>query len=184
MLLPAGPVIGLAAALPLTLLLLAISFGLTWGWHRVVGTPQRSFRQMWHFVKSAIVGFGVVVFCVVTLLPLHSTGPDQEFPSVSNLRTINTAQVTYRSWRGSYGTIPELITAGLLDSRYATSLSGYTFTIDASVSGYTATATPTSTKAGRFGYYSLEDAVVRYQRATSNICSPCFPNGQSGAPVQ
>src|SRR6185369_15058347 len=102
----------------------------------------------------------------------------------SNLRTINTAEVTYLSSAGgNYGSIPELITSGLLDSRYATSLSGYVFTVTATGADYTATATPTSINAGRYGYFSLPDAVVRYQSQTSSTCNPCFPTGQSGNPV-
>ncbi len=181
---PAGPVIGLTVALPFTLLLLAFSFGLIWGWHRTLGTTGKSFRRTWHLVKSTIVAFGVVVFCVVSVLPLNSTGPGQEFSSVSNLRTINTAQVTYSSNFGRYGTIPELITAGLLDSRYASSLSGYVFTVTVSSSDYTATAFPTSTNAGRYGYYSSADAVVRYAETTTATCNPCYPKGLSGTPLQ
>jgi hypothetical protein len=37
---------------------------------------------------------------------------------------------------------------------------------------------------GRFGYYSVPDAVVRYQNSAVTNCNPCFPSGQSGAPVQ
>jgi hypothetical protein len=71
-----------------------------------------------------------------------------------------------------------------LDNRFATSVSGYTFSVTASASDYTANATPTSTNAGRYGYFSTPDAVVRYQTATSTNCNPCFPTGQSGNPVQ
>ena len=104
---------------------------------------------------------------------------------MAQIRTVNTAEVTYLSSNSSNsGSIPELITAGLLDNRFASSVSGYTFSVQASGSDYTATATPTSTNAGRFGYMSLPDAVVRYQTATSTTCNPCFPTGQSGSPVQ
>ena len=87
---------------------------------------------------------------------------------------------------GNYGSIPELITAGLLDNRFAATggVSGYVFAVEASGSDYTARATPTSTNAGRFGYFATPDAVVRYQTATSTTCNPCFPTGQSGSPVQ
>jgi hypothetical protein len=74
-----------------------------------------------------------------------------------------------------------------LDNRFATSVSGYTFTVTASGSDYTATALPTSANAGRYGYTSYPDAVVRYSTATSGCGGPggnCFPTGQSGAPVQ
>jgi hypothetical protein len=82
-----------------------------------------------------------------------------------------------------------LITAGLLDGRFANSVSGYAFTVTASGSNYTAQAIPTSTNAGRYGYFSVPDAVVRYatstmQGANSAVCSPCYPTNQSGNPVQ
>src|SRR6266566_3287242 len=80
--------------------------------------------------------------------------------------------------------IAELITQGLLDSRFAGAVSGYSFSVSASGSDYTVVATPTSTNAGRFGYYSTPDAVIRYATATSATCNPCYPPNLSGAPVQ
>jgi hypothetical protein len=80
--------------------------------------------------------------------------------------------------------VGNLITAGLIDSRFNSAVSGYSFTVTASGSDYTVDAFPTSTNSGRFGYYSLPDAVVRYQAATATNCNPCFPTGQSGSPVQ
>ena len=134
-----------------------------------------------------LIVVAIILIIATIAIPslLRSRQAAQESSAVSNIRTVNTAEVTYLSSAGgNYGSIPELITAGLLDSRYATSLSGYTFDVTASGSDYTATATPTSTNAGRFGYYSLPDAVVRYQTQTNSTCNPCFPNGQSGSPVQ
>jgi hypothetical protein len=101
------------------------------------------------------------------------------------LRTINTAEVTYLSSNaGAYGSIPQLITQGLLDNRFSGSVSGYSFTVTASSTDYTATATPTTANAGRFGYYSTPDAVIRYQTNSSAQCTPCYPTGLSGNPVQ
>ena len=134
-----------------------------------------------------LIVVAIILIIATIAIPslLRSRQAAQESSAVSNLRTINTAEVTYLSSNGgNYGSIPELITAGLLDARFASSVSGYSFTVTASASDYTATATPTSTNAGRFGYYSVPDAVVRYQTATSSTCNPCFPSGQSGAPVQ
>ena len=140
------------------------------------------FSQLELLIVVAII---LIIATIAIPSLLRSRQAAQESSAVSNIRTINTAEVTYLSSAGgNYGSIGELITAGLLDSRYATSLSGYTFVVDASGSDYTATATPTSTNAGRYGYFSLPDAVVRYQTATNATCNPCFPTGQSGAPVQ
>ena len=134
-----------------------------------------------------LIVVAIILIIATIAIPslLRSRQAAQESSAVSNIRTINTAEVTYLSSNsGNYGSIPQLITAGLLDSRYATSLSGYSFTVTASSSDYTASATPTSTNAGRYGYFSLPDAVIRYQTATSSTCNPCFPTNQSGNPVQ
>jgi len=48
----------------------------------------------------------------------------------------------------------------------------------------TVNADPTSTNAGRFGYYSAPDAVIRYATYQGGNCTPCYPGSLSGAPVQ
>jgi len=134
-----------------------------------------------------LIVVAIILIIATIAIPslLRSRQAAQESAAVSQLRTINTAEVTYLSSNaGNYGDIGQLITAGLLDGRFATSVSGYFFVVAASGSDYTAVATPTSTNAGRFGYYSLPDAVIRYQTATGTTCNPCFPTNQSGAPVQ
>ena len=136
-------------------------------------------------VLAVIVGILFLVVLLPNLLRPRPRGGGQESSAVANIRTINTAEVTYLSSNGGvYGSVPELITSGLLDSRYTGSVSGYTFAVTASGTEYTATATPTLTNAGRFGYYSTPDAVVRYATVVSATCKPCSPPGQSGAPVQ
>jgi prepilin-type N-terminal cleavage/methylation domain-containing protein len=134
-----------------------------------------------------LIVVAIILIIATIAIPslLRSRQAAQESSAVSNLRTINTAEVTYLSSNGgNYGSIPELITAGLLDTRFGTSVSGYAFIVAASGNDYTATATPTSTNAGRYGYYSVPDAVVRYQTSSGGNCVPCFPTGQSGQPVQ
>ena len=134
-----------------------------------------------------LIVVAIILIIATIAIPslLRSRQAAQESSAVAQIRTINTAQVTYLSSAGgNYGSVPELITAGLLDSRFATSVSGYNFSVQASGTDYTAAATPTSTNAGRYGYYSTPDAVVRYQTTTGSTCNPCYPTGQSGAPVQ
>lgn len=80
---------------------------------------------------------------------LRSRQAAQESSAVAQVRTVNTAEVTYLSSNdGSYGSLPELITQGFLDSRFGGSVSGYNFAVQASGPDYTATAAPTSTNAG------------------------------------
>jgi type IV pilus assembly protein PilA len=134
-----------------------------------------------------LIVVAIILIIATIAIPnlLRSRQAANESAAVANLRTINTAEVTYLSSAGgNYGTVSDLIAAGLIDSRFSGAVSGYSFTITASGSEYTANAYPISANSGRYGYYALPDAVVRYQVATVTNCNPCFPSGQSGRPVQ
>ena len=133
----------------------------------------------------SIVLFIILGGIAITIpLMIRARQAAQESAAIAQLRTINTAEITYLAASGRYGTIPQLISAGLLDDRFAKTTTGYALEVQALPLSYTATATPISSNAGRFGYYSLPDAVIRYQTATSTNCNPCYPTGQSGQPVQ
>lgn len=109
-----------------------------------------------------------------------------ESSAVANLRTINTAEGVYLSNAGKYGTIPEMLSLGLFDGRWRFErpvLFGYEFSIKVSDSGYTATAMPISTNAGRCGFYTTQDGVVRYQTAVIPGESDRCP-GTPDQPVQ
>jgi len=142
------------------------------------------FMERWKTLGAGVLA----VFVFVVILPrffLRACGCSvQESSAVSNLRTINTAQVTYLSGYKSYGSIEDLIKAGLLDHQYRNDLSGYRYSIQISGENYTATAKPVSREAGQYGYYSNADAVIRYVSENDAMCDPCFPAGQSGEPVQ
>jgi prepilin-type N-terminal cleavage/methylation domain-containing protein len=134
-----------------------------------------------------LIVVAIILIIATIAIPslLRSRQAANESSAVANLRTVNTAEVTYLSSAGgNYGDIPDLVAAGLLDSRFPGPVSGYLFTMTVSGSDYTANATPTSTNSGRYGYFSVPDAVVRYQTTAGGNCVPCFPAGQSGAPVQ
>lgn len=134
-----------------------------------------------------LIVVAIILIIATIAIPslLRSRQAANESAAVANLRTVNTAQITYLSSSGgAYGSKTDLISAQLIDTRFNGSVSGYDFTIAASAGDYTATATPNSTNSGRYGYYSTPDAVVRYQTATSTNCNPCFPTGQGGNPVQ
>jgi type IV pilus assembly protein PilA len=136
-----------------------------------------------------LIVVAIILIIATIAIPslLRSRQAAQESSAVAQLRTINTAEVTYLSSnQGSYGDVISLISQGLLDNRFSSSVSGYSFTVTSSGSDYTANAQPVSANAGRFGYYSVPDAVVRYSTVTSGCGGPggnCFPAGQSGAPV-
>ena len=134
-----------------------------------------------------LIVVAIILIIATIAIPslLRSRQAAQESSAVAQIRTVNTAEITYLSSnQGSFGGIPELITQGLLESRFAGSVSGYSFTVTASGSDYTVSATPTSTNSGRFGYYSTPDAVIRYATQSSATCVPCFPPNLSGNPVQ
>jgi prepilin-type N-terminal cleavage/methylation domain-containing protein len=134
-----------------------------------------------------LIVVAIILIIATIAIPslLRSRQAANESAAVANLRTINTAQVTYLSSAGgNFGAIRHLIAAGLIDSRFAGPVSGYSFTVTASGLDYTADALPISVNSGRFGYLSSPDAVIRYQTSAVTNCSPCFPSGQSGAPVQ
>jgi prepilin-type N-terminal cleavage/methylation domain-containing protein len=138
-----------------------------------------------------LIVVAIILIIATIAIPslLRSRQAANESAAVSNLRTINTAEVTYLSSAGgNYGTVGALVTAGLLDSRFTgASVSGYAFAVTASGSDYTATAAPISTNSGRYGYFSLPDAVIRYSSATSGCGGTggnCFPGSMSLQPVQ
>ena len=143
---------------------------------------ERAFSLLELLIVVAII---LIIATIAIPSLLRSRQAANESSAVANVRTINTAEVTYfSSSAGNYGSINDLITAGLIDSRFNGAVAGYSFTVAASGGNYTLDALPTSTNSGRFGYRSFPDAVVRYQSTTVANCSPCFPTGQSGAPVQ
>jgi len=145
---------------------------------------ERGFSLLELLIVVAII---LIIATIAIPSLLRSRQAAQESSAVAQVRTINTAEVTYLSSnQGSYGDVISLVSQGLLDNRFTGSVSGYSYTVSASGSSYTTTAMPTSANAGRFGYTSLPDAVIRYSTQTSGCGGPggnCFPNGQSGAPV-
>ena len=144
--------------------------------------PHQGFSLLELLIVVAII---LIIATIAIPSLLRSRQSAQESAAVAQIRTINTAEVTYLSSnQGSFGDIPSLITQGLLDSRFSGSVSGYNFTIAASGPNYTVNADPTSTNAGRFGYYSAPDAVIRYATYQGGNCTPCYPGSLSGAPVQ
>ena len=133
-----------------------------------------------------LIVVAIILIIATIAIPslLRSRQAANESAAVANLRTINTAEVTYLSSSGgNYGDLAALVAAGLLDDTFIGTATrpkaGYVYMITASGSNYTATADPASTNAGRFGYYSHPDAVVRYSTNPS-----LAPRRQSGKSVQ
>ena len=132
-----------------------------------------------------LIVVAIILIIATIAIPslLRSRQAANESAAVAQLRTVNTAQVTYLSSSGGfYGTLAQLVGAGLLDSRFSAApaiVSGYNFTVSTDGNYYSAFADPASSNTGRYGYYSLADAVVRYTTVTG-----LFPTGKAGEPVQ
>jgi len=131
-----------------------------------------------------LIVVAIILIIATIAIPslLRSRQAANESAAVANVRTINTAQVTYlSSAAGSYGDMAGLIATKLVDDTFTGTKAGYTYSIvlDALKQDYTVTANPASSNTGRYGYYSTPDAVVRYS-TTATLA----PTGQSGRSVQ
>ncbi|HEX4997576.1 MAG TPA: hypothetical protein VFY29_05095, partial [Terriglobia bacterium] len=103
-----------------------------------------------------------------------------EAATVANLRTINTAEVTFLSTTGGeFGDVSELVAAGLLDTRFETSVSGYLFAISVTDGDYVAAAAPVNAQAGIRGFFTTPEGVVRFA-----VPEGLAPPGKAGEPVE
>src|SRR5688572_3468315 len=133
-----------------------------------------------------LIVVAIILIIATIAIPslLRSRQAANESAAVATLRTINTAQVTYLSSSGgNYGDLNALVTAGLLDSTFAATparKSGYDYEIEISgtFTDYTASAVPVSSNTGRYGYYTVPDAVVRYSTDAT-----LAPADKAGDPV-
>jgi type II secretory pathway pseudopilin PulG len=127
-----------------------------------------------------LIAVAVILILATISIPslFRSHQAENESRAVAEVRTVNSAQITYRSSTGSFGTLSQLINDGVLDSRFSGASSGYSFTITTDGVDYTVSAYPVSSTTGRYGYYSTRDAVIRYSTAAS-----LAPSGQAGNPA-
>jgi type IV pilus assembly protein PilA len=132
-----------------------------------------------------LIVVAIILIIATIAIPslLRSRQAANETAAVANMRNMNTAQVTYSSANGGvYGAVSDLVTAGLIDSRYGTgNFSGFQYTVALSSGNrnYTIYATAVSANTSRYDYYSTPDFVVRYTTIATRA-----PAGQTGQPVQ
>jgi len=132
-----------------------------------------------------LIVVAIILIIATIAIPslLRSRQAANESAAVANMRNLNTAEVTYSSANGGvYGDIPNLVTAGLVDGRYASgNFSGFQYSVSlaAGYRDYTIYATALSPNTSRYDYYSLPDFVVRYSTLATRA-----PAGRTGQPVQ
>src|SRR5262250_2835761 len=92
--------------------------------------PMKNNRGFSLLELLIVVAIILIIATIAIPSLLRSRQAANESATVANVRTINTAEVTYLSSAGgNYGAITDLITAGLIDTRFSTPVSGYSFTI-------------------------------------------------------
>ena len=128
-----------------------------------------------------LIVVAIILIIATIAIPslLRSRQAANESAAVASVRTMTTAEITYLSSSGgNYGSLAQLITAGLLDSGFNNTKSGYNYSITQTSTDYTLFANPSSTNNGRYGYYSVPDGVVRY-----STDSTLAPTNLAGSPV-
>ena len=137
-----------------------------------------SHKRFFKGLIATMAVFFIMIFIVIPSL-LRSRGSAPESAAVANVRTINTAEVTYLSSAGRYGTAVELIKAGLVDSRFLKPVGGYAFDVFVLNHDYLVTTRRVLESTGRFEFYSSSDGIIRYST------NPAVAReGQAGIPVQ
>jgi type II secretory pathway pseudopilin PulG len=125
----------------------------------------------------------IILIIATIALPalLRSRQVANESHAVANLRTLNTAEVSYLTSYKQYGSVPELVAAGLLDFRYSSGTGGYDFDVQTTLpyQDYTAVATAQSANLGRYDFITGSDLVIRYATDPARA-----PTGLSGEPVR
>jgi hypothetical protein len=102
-----------------------------------------------------------------------------EASAVTNLKTLADTEFVLLNEDGFYGTVDELIQSRFLDSKFASPVSGYTYSVVPSQFNFLATASRTSRFNGRYEYFVTGDGIVRYSKNTE-----LAPAGRAGLPVE
>jgi prepilin-type N-terminal cleavage/methylation domain-containing protein len=131
-----------------------------------------------------LIVVAIILIIATIAIPslLRSRQSANETSAVANLRSLNTAEVSYASaGGGAFGSISNLTAAGLLDSRFSGVVSGYSYSVSLAANSldYTAIASAAAATMGRYDYYTTPDYVIRYSTDTTRS-----PLNLSGEPVR
>ena len=130
-----------------------------------------------------LIVVAIILIIATIAIPslLRSRQAANESAAVANLRNLNSAQVSYSSNFGFFGSLTDLETQGFIDDRYAgLQFNGYQYNMALTPGnlGYTVWATAQG-PSGRFDYYAIPDFVIRYSTVVGRA-----PAGWEGTPVK
>ncbi len=133
-----------------------------------------------------LIVVAIILIIATIAIPslLRSRQAANESGAVSNIRAINTSQVTYVSTNGNYGSFANLSGGGLIDARFSADgniVGGYTYNLYGGGTGNYQVSAVVDGTSGRFNYYSGPDGVVRFRDAAAGETLPTGTN--AGDPV-
>jgi type II secretory pathway pseudopilin PulG len=129
------------------------------------------------YVSIALIPIVLIIATISIPSLLRARQAANEAAAIANLRSINTAELTYIAGDGAgkYGDVDALIRAQLIDDSFKQPKAGYRYSIMADGASYTATVNPASPNTGRYGFYSTTDGRIHYSMEPS-----LAPPGQAG----